>query len=119
MRDPNTIVSAEKSSYRFVDFDADRQFDVSKKTTSGYGGNSVFFEQRQTDRDFLVNTAQFLVVYDEERAKQDVDFTNWGATSGVVNYIEDRNAELGPWVTENADRIHFNRYTGLAEVGAR
>jgi prepilin-type N-terminal cleavage/methylation domain-containing protein len=118
MRDPDTMISAEKSSYRFVDFDGDRQFDVSKGT-GGYGGNSLFFEQRQTDRDFLVNSAQFLVVYDEERARQDVDFTNWGASSGVVNFIEDRNAELGPWVTQNADRIHFNRYTGLAEVGAR
>ena len=118
MRDPDTIVSAEKSSYRFVDFDADRRFDVSRGT-GGYAGNSVFFEQRQTDRDFLVNSAQFLVVYDEERAKQDVDFTNWDANGGVVNFIQDRNAELGPWVTENADRIHFNRYTGLAEVGAR
>ena len=118
MRDPNTIVSAEKSAYRFVDFDADRRFDVSKGT-GGYGGNSVFFEQRQTDRDFLVNSAQFLVVYDEERAKEDVDFTNWDANSGVVDFIRGRNAELGPWVTENADRIHFNRYTGLAEVGGR
>ena len=118
MRDPNTIVSAEKSAYRFVDFDADREFDVSKDT-GGYGGNSVYFEQRQTDRDFLVNSAQFLVVYDEERAKEDVDFTNWDAEGGVVDFIRGRNAELGPWVTENADRIHFNRYTGLAEVGGR
>ena len=65
------------------------------------------------------DTAQFLVVYDEERAKQDVDFTNWTVGNRVADFIQDRNAELGPWVTENADRIHFNRYTGLAEVGAR
>lgn len=114
-RDPNTIVSAEQSSYRFVDFDSDGLFDVSKQT-SGYGRNSLFFEQRQTDRDFIVNMSQFLVVFDEDRAKEDVDFSNW-PYGNLFDMQEQRNKELGEWVNLNAARVHFNRYTGVAEVG--
>ena len=37
MRDPNTIVSAEKSSYRFVDFDSDRREEVIQWVFEKYG----------------------------------------------------------------------------------
>ena len=58
----------------------------------------------------------FLVVYDEKQAQEEVDYSQWSGTSGTTSYIERRDEFLGTWINENADRIHFNRYTGLAEI---
>ena len=79
--------------------------------------NNTFFAQNDTIDEPFVNMAQFLAVYDEERAKEEVDFTIWQDENTAGGRATLRNQYLGTWINENADRIHFNRYTGLAEMG--
>ena len=72
--------------------------------------------QNDTIDEPFANMAQFLVVYDEKRAQEEVDFTKWNSSQNLFTYIDVRDDYLGAWIDENADRIHFNRYTGLAEL---
>ena len=78
--------------------------------------NNAFYYQNDTHDEPFMNMSQYLVVFDGERAVEEVVLPQWG---GSIGYFGDLDRSLGTWVNEHADRIHFNRYTGLAEVGDR
>ena len=66
-----------------------------------------------------MNMAQYLLVYDEQQAREEVDFSLFDRSNFnyISQYLDAKNDVLGTWVNENADRLHFNRYTGLMERG--
>lgn len=103
---------------KWVDYDGDGNLERAQQPATN-NPNNAFFIQNDTIDEVFCNMAQFLVVYDEERALEEVDFTEWQGQSGAASYAEQRQVYLGAWINENADRIHFNRYTGLAQIGGQ
>ncbi len=71
-----------------------------------------FFEQKIADDETFVTVAPFLAVYDDTQARElkSLDWDN--SPQGRQNY-EDELTGLSGYITRNADRIHFNRYTGV------
>ena len=68
----------------------------------------VFYQDFVDDEPFVV-IAPFLAVYDDDEARELGDTNNWDDTQV---YQEDLVGVTG-YITENANRIHFNRYTGV------
>lgn len=114
-RSSSSVSSGLISTYRWIDYDDDN-FLQRSTIPSGAGNNTSFFLQNDTNDETFANMVHFLAVYDEKQAQEEVDYSQWVGTSGTTNYIERRDEFLGTWIHENADRIHFNRYTGLAEI---
>lgn len=114
-RSSGSVSSGATSTYRWIDFNGD---EILERATipNGTSNNTAFFLQNDTIDEPFANMVQFLAVYDEERAREEVDFNIWASQTGTTSYIEARDEYLGSWIDENADRIHFNRYTGLAEL---
>jgi prepilin-type N-terminal cleavage/methylation domain-containing protein len=98
---------------KWIDFNNDGKLERAT-VLPGDAENSFFYQNDTIDEPFM-NMAQFLVVYDEERAKEEVDYTLWSGETSAVAHALARHNELGVWVNEKSDRIHFNRYTGMAE----
>jgi prepilin-type N-terminal cleavage/methylation domain-containing protein len=122
-RNPEAQTSSSNRLYNWVDYDNERDNGgnyVLNRSSTNSGSNTSFFQQRESDSESFINVCQFLAVYDEIKAKQDIDYTQFIAAQnslGAGDFIELRDEQLGTWLDENADRIHFNRYTGLAKVG--
>ena len=122
-RNPEAMTAASSRLYNWVDYDGIKDNDGNYKFQDSSGSDTTrFFQQRETDSESIIDACQFLMVYDEVKAKQDVDYSQFIANqppagpSWTAAY-EAKNRILGTWLGENADRIHFNRYTGLAKVG--
>ncbi|MCA9296153.1 MAG: hypothetical protein KC983_06535, partial [Phycisphaerales bacterium] len=62
--------------------------------------------QRRPDDEAFVYYAPFLAVYDDEDARSLYDTTQW------VD-IAIRRTQLSDYINERADRLHFNRYSGV------
>ena len=101
--------------------DADRLYvDFDDNRTQLIGGDEVIYpqdlSQARFDDVFLfqvfgfeepyVEVVPFLAVFDDEEAREMFGDDDW--TDGGV-----RTTELTKYITQNADRIHFNRYTGV------
>ena len=71
-----------------------------------------FFDQKYADDETFVAIAPFLAVYDDDEARElkALDWSN--SPQGEVNYRDELTGPLG-YITQFADRIHFNRYTGV------
>jgi hypothetical protein len=114
-RSSSSVSASGISAYRWVDFNGDGWLERATIPTN-VSNNSSFFMQNDTIDEPFANMVQYLAVYDEKRAREEVDFTLWHSGQGLQPYIEARDEFLGTWIHENADRIHFNRYTGLADL---
>ncbi len=98
--DGTTITRNSQSDSRrlFVDFDNNRiQQD-----------NPVpdFNQTFESDEPFLA-MAPFIAVFDDDEAREMFDTSQWGD-------VDIRREDLTEYITQFADRIHFNRYTGVA-----
>jgi prepilin-type N-terminal cleavage/methylation domain-containing protein len=71
------------------------------------GTLTQFFCHRHRDDEPYITTAPFLTVYDDKQARDQFDTSTW--TNG-----QNRVGDLTQYISANADRIHFNRYTGVA-----
>jgi len=98
---------------KWIDFNGDGRMEIG--TTLSGNPNNAFYYQNDTDDEPFMNMSQYLVVFDGDRANEEVEIPVW--TGNTTGYFVDLDRSLGTWVNEHADRIHFNRYTGLAEVG--
>ena len=116
-RNSDSVSSGSLWVNKWIDFNGDGRLERG----AGFTGNpnTTFFAQNDTIDEPFMNMAQFLVVYDEERAKEEVDYTIWLDENTAGGRATVRNQYLGAWINENADRIHFNRYTGLPEMGGQ
>ena len=108
------------SDRMFVDFNDDylqrqggNDFDLWSTFPNNNGycdfGNNLpqFFCQREPDDEPYVTIAPYLAVYNDVEARELYDTTTW--SNGQT-----RADDVTRYVTNNADRIHFNRYTGVA-----
>jgi prepilin-type N-terminal cleavage/methylation domain-containing protein len=115
-----TANSASDSNLMFVDFNLDRfqrayastvppPGNYHDYTYSGGDAPYMYFDQFFVNDEPYVTIVPFLAVYDDDEARE-LRATNWTDQS-------DYEAELvGPngYITAHADRLHFNRYTGVA-----
>ena len=102
--------SQSDSNRMFVDFNNDGlQRDDADfwdySNNSNYPGTTYFDQMFEDDEPFLA-MAPFLAVFDDDEAREIFDATAWG---NEVTRLED----LTEYITQFADRIHFNRYTGV------
>jgi prepilin-type N-terminal cleavage/methylation domain-containing protein len=71
----------------------------------GYALNDYFCQVKDDDEPY-VSMAPFLAVFDDDAAREQYDTTLWG--DGQI-----RRDDLTAFISVTADRIHFNRYTGV------
>jgi len=100
-RNPN---SSGGDSRSFVDLDGDGFMNTGTTT-----GGSRCFEYDEPDDEVNINPVTFLCVYDDDQARELYDAGGW---SDLTTYLEDLAGPEG-YITTAADRIHFNRYTGV------
>jgi prepilin-type N-terminal cleavage/methylation domain-containing protein len=111
----NTLTNNSQSDAEraFVDFNHD------EAQTFGAAGNAVdysaiiggpqylaMFEQDFETDECYITIAPFLAVFDDDEVRQLSDLTEWGdALTRATDY--------SAYINSNADRLHFNRYTGV------
>jgi len=123
--------SQSDSDYVFVDFNDDfeealtgndidgdgddgQQHHDSMAAPYNYDGNTptnsaaltALFRLRWENDEPYVTSMPFLAVFDSREARDFYDTTGW-------NSFNARQSDLNDFINENADRIHFNRYTGV------
>ncbi|MCH8152535.1 MAG: prepilin-type N-terminal cleavage/methylation domain-containing protein [Planctomycetes bacterium] len=89
--------SQSDSNTSFVDFNNDGELLFS---------DDINDQASENDEPFVA-MAPFLAVFDDDEAREMFDSTAW-------EDIDIRRADLTEYITQFADRIHFNRYTGVA-----
>ncbi len=102
-----------RDPYTYVGGDGPGALPQGFAVTELYTTAASFYTQRTaTDESFFV-TAPFIAVYDDEAARSQfdprVDWAPYDSNAAVQNYLE----QLSSYITANAKRIHFNRYTGV------
>ena len=86
----------------YVDFDNNREQD----DDGGVNDDPDFNQTFENDEPFLA-MAPFIAVFDDDEAREMFDTSQWGN-------VDIRRGDLTEYITQFADRIHFNRYTGVA-----
>ena len=74
---------------------------------------ALFFDHRFDREETFMTFAPYLAVYDDVDARE-LSGNDWSSSGqGTANYF---NELIGPdgYIATFADRIHFNRYTGVA-----
>jgi prepilin-type N-terminal cleavage/methylation domain-containing protein len=84
----------------WVDFNRSGQPDVA----GGAAADAWLFDDPADET--LINLVPFLAVYDDGRAREIAGDAGWSDASA-------RTIALTDYISERADRIHFNRYTGV------
>ncbi len=76
----------------------------------------VFVQRLEDDEPFVV-IAPFLAVYDDDAARELGRVDQWNTLlayqEDLVGVPNDPNPTIPSYITANAKRIHFNRYTGV------
>jgi prepilin-type N-terminal cleavage/methylation domain-containing protein len=67
----------------------------------------LFFELGHAQDEVAINIVPFLTVFDDAEARERFGDDDWNV--GI-----NRDGELTQYIVQYADRIHFNRYTGVA-----
>ncbi|MDY7107735.1 MAG: prepilin-type N-terminal cleavage/methylation domain-containing protein [Planctomycetota bacterium] len=68
--------------------------------------NGNYFYQSHADDEPYLSFVPFLAVFDDDEARERFDTSLWTSASN-------RNTDLKGFIDTTADRIHFNRYTGV------
>ena len=114
--DGTTITrNSQSDSFRaFVDFDSNRMQRIGANDIDYRGMpevaaadfNGGYFLQLGPGDEPYVNIVPFLAVFDDDEARELFGDDDW---QGVT-----RELELTQYISQHADRIHFNRYSGVA-----
>jgi hypothetical protein len=90
--------------------DLNRKFEI--QNPNGYGGvlSYVAYDAIPDEGDVL--PCQWLAVYDDEEARKSLGTNNWTGEAGDTI----RKVQISDWVNSFGIPIHFNRYTGVAEI---
>lgn len=128
--DGSTLVQSPvtDSAYVFVDFNNNGKQDIHQLAIEYSSGNQIpltyttiydypihngFFGQIFNDDECFVRLAPYIGIFDDDKMRELNDSSRWSYQVGngaLVNRLTDYSA----YITANADRIHFNRYTGVA-----
>jgi prepilin-type N-terminal cleavage/methylation domain-containing protein len=110
--------SAMDSHSLFIDFDLDNTLRINN-TGHEFDFNDLptplqvfqlaqyitFFNHQGSEFEPLVTLVPFLAVFDDDRCRAEFDVSAWTNDTRTDDYTA--------FITANADRIHFNRYTGV------
>jgi prepilin-type N-terminal cleavage/methylation domain-containing protein len=112
-RNPNASGGDHKT---FVDFNNNGLQDINGAGWTSCPSNTLPFWFMDDSRDECnVNLLPFLCVYDDDQAREFGNPANWGAQAAyeadLVGPIAGNNIA---YISRLANRIHFNRYTGVA-----
>lgn len=99
---PNAAVTVQHLVY--VDYDGDRVQDVGSTA-----GSSRYWVYDEINDEPNLNFVQFVCVYDDTAARERYDTTQW---RGAGNE-DTRRADLTEYISESADIISFNWYSGV------
>jgi len=77
------------------------------------GSVGGYVEQKFESDEPYVAVVPYLAVFDDDKAREFYDITRW-STPPSSTPGPNRMADYTEFITQNADRIHFNRYTGVA-----
>jgi type II secretory pathway pseudopilin PulG len=112
-RNPNGATDDNKSFVDFnrVDSNGDGDPQDCQLGTCANGNFQVFWLQDHVEDESNVTLVPFLAVYDD-RAARERRTQEWTGDAGLV---QDLVGATG-YISTSSDRIHFNRYTGVAEV---
>ena len=114
-----TVNAQSDATASFIDFDRDRLHRINGVTydySTAFDNGDFDFpgilipEHRLDDDEPVVTIAPYLAVYDDEEFREFFDSASWTDTAGFDNNRQD----LRQYLNHNANRIHFNSYTGVA-----
>ncbi len=110
-----TPTAATDTAYASLWVDVDRDGLVDIGTTGG-SSNGRFFDFDELGDEPVGDVVEFLAIFDDRDARERYNIAAWNpATGGGTNAAEDaRRDDLTEYIDQFADRIHFNRYTGVA-----
>jgi len=84
--------------------------------------NGRFYAFDEWGDESLCNHAMFLAVFDDDdfhaQAKP-ADVTSWQGYSSIAAWMAGLNRSRTEYINQFCDRIHFNRFTGVAELVPR
>ncbi|MCH8164475.1 MAG: prepilin-type N-terminal cleavage/methylation domain-containing protein [Planctomycetes bacterium] len=118
--------SQTDSARTFVDFNNDGIQDVAGSsidyniipppTIAVSDFNEAYFDHRFENEETYVSVVPFVAVYDDDQARETYGDDDWNDPQqylGELTNNDPNNPPLG-YIAQFADRIHFNRYTGVA-----
>jgi prepilin-type N-terminal cleavage/methylation domain-containing protein len=109
--------AAMDAARAFVDYDNDFRQDLYPNIEIDYRAatpptialaafNGGYFEQRLEHEEPFVAIAPYLCVFDVDHVREIYDTNTWTS-------FNTRTADYTAYLTQNADRLHFSRYTGV------
>lgn len=117
----NIMYNAKSDAQRvWIDFDNDNfmQFDgtpIDFNVAMAVAMHDAMFEHHRQDDEPAVSMVPFLAVIDDVQVRELYDVSQWNMlVVGSQQAIANRRANYTEYINNNADRIHFNRYTGVA-----
>jgi type II secretory pathway pseudopilin PulG len=110
MRDPASAGGAGATAWPYLDLDLNRRFEPVNH--NGYSGVFQYVAYDAVGDEGDVLPCQWLAVYDDEEARTALGAEDWTGEAGDAV----RMTEITGWVNGYGVPIHFNRYTGVAEV---
>ncbi len=99
----NPATATLANNYQFIDFN--NNGDQDRSVTSS--DVETYFLQLDPADEPCIELLPFLAVFDDDAAREMFGDDDWDIAST-------REEELTQYITQFADRIHFNRYTGVA-----
>ena len=96
----------------FIDFNGDRFMSRYNVVSGGNPWYLSYTGYNDVGDELDIFPCQFLAVYDDEEARKALGDDGWSGNGGDLQRIVD----ITRWVDEYGAPIHFNRYTGVAEV---
>ncbi len=78
--------------------------------------NAAYFDQRSEDEETYIAVVPFLAVYDDDAAREMFGADDWDVFDTYLEELTNNDSANPPlgYIALFADRIHFNRYTGVA-----
>lgn len=96
----------------FIDLNGNRLMDRYDVVSGGNPWYLSYTGYNDVGDELDIFPCQFLAVYDDEEARKALGDDAWSGSGGDLQRIVD----ITRWVDEYGAPIHFNRYTGVAEV---
>lgn len=114
---PVSANPASGSNASFIDMNRDREQTLVNFAYDFFTDPSEFPGEADPrhyldDDEPVVSIVPFLAVFDDEEFRRIFDPGLW--LRNVANFRDNRDEDLSLYINENANRIHFNSYTGVA-----
>ena len=95
----------------WIDFDRDGLFDIGTTVTPTSDTQFYAYDERRDES--LGQHTMFLAVFNDDQFHEEASATSLAEWQGSSSTL---NSSRGFFISQNCDRIQFNRFTGVAEV---